>query len=161
MPLRNDDTARPHRQDAALVIIYGDELGKLYNLSSSSAVIGRSSQCEIQVDQTSISRNHSKIMSTGKTVLIRDLGSTNGTYVNDQPIEEFALRDGDLIKVGRTIFKFLAAGNIERSYHEQMHRLAVANQAPQGVPSADKHAKTTTMTLTEPEEEHGDAGPEE
>ena len=86
-------------------------------------MIGRSSKCDIQIDQESVSRNHSKIVNTGKSILIRDLGSTNGTYVNDEPIDEYVLRDGDLIKIGRTIFKFLSGGNIENAYHEEIYRL--------------------------------------
>ena len=60
-----------------------------------------------------MSRNHAKIINTGKSSCMRDLGSTNGTYVNDELIDEHVLRDGDLVKIGRTIFKFLSGGNIE------------------------------------------------
>ena len=105
------------------MVIYGFELGKKYNLNAPSLVIGRSSKCDIQIDQESISRNHSKIVNTGKSIMMRDLGSTNGTYVNDEPIDEYVMRDGDLIKIGRTIFKFLSGGNIENAYHEEIYRL--------------------------------------
>jgi len=118
---------RPNGKEACLVIIYGDELGKKYNLNTNSVVVGRSSKCDIQIDQESISRNHSKIVNTGKSILVRDLGSTNGTYVNDEPIEEYVLRDGDLIKIGRTIFKFLSGGNIEHAYHEEIYRLTTVD----------------------------------
>jgi diguanylate cyclase (GGDEF)-like protein len=114
---------RAINKEACLVVIYGDELGKKYNLQATSLMLGRSSKCDIQIDQESISRNHSKIVNTGKSLLIRDLGSTNGTYVNDEPIEEHVLRDGDFIKIGRTIFKFLTGGNIENAYHEEIYRL--------------------------------------
>ncbi len=90
-------------------------------------VIGRSSKCDIQIDQESISRNHSKIVNTGKSIMIRDLGSTNGTYVNDELVDEYVLRDGDLIKIGRTIFKFLSGGNIENAYHEEIYRLTTVD----------------------------------
>src|SRR4051812_20585816 len=116
-------TDRPLGKEACLVVIYGSELGKKYNLNASAIVIGRSSKCDIQIDQESISRNHSKIINTSKSLLIRDLGSTNGTYVNDEPVDEYVLRDGDLIKIGRTIFKFLTGGNIENAYHEEIYRL--------------------------------------
>jgi diguanylate cyclase (GGDEF)-like protein len=118
---------RPPRNEACLVVIYGDELGKKHNLNASSLLIGRSSKCDIQIDQESTSRNHSKIVNTGKSILIRDLGSTNGTYVNDEPIEEHVLRDGDFIKIGRTIFKFLTGGNIENAYHEEIYRLTTVD----------------------------------
>ena len=114
---------KPTGKEACLVVIYGAELGKKYNLNTASLVVGRSSKCDIQIDQESVSRNHSKIVNTGKSILIRDLGSTNGTYVNDEPIDEYVLRDGDLIKIGRTIFKFLTGGNIETAYHEEIYRL--------------------------------------
>src|SRR4051812_5104221 len=118
---------RPTGKEACLVVIYGSELGKKYNLNAASLVIGRSSKCDIQIDQESISRNHSKIVNTGKSILVRDLGSTNGTYVNDELIDEYTLRDGDLVKIGRTIFKFLTGGNIENSYHEEIYRLTTVD----------------------------------
>ena len=120
-------TERPAGKEACLVVIYGSELGKKYNLNAASMVIGRSSKCDIQIDQESISRNHSKIVNTGKSILVRDLGSTNGTYVNDEPVDEYVLRDGDLIKIGRTIFKFLTGGNIENAYHEEIYRLTTVD----------------------------------
>lgn len=120
-------TDRPTGKEACLVVIYGDELGKKYNLNTNSVLIGRSSKCDIQIDQESISRNHSKIVNTGKSILVRDLGSTNGTYVNDEPVEEHTLNDGDLIKIGRTIFKFLSGGNIENAYHEEIYRLTTVD----------------------------------
>lgn len=105
------------------MVIYGQDLGRKYNLDAPTLVLGRSSKCDVQIDQESVSRAHSKIINGGKSIRIRDLGSTNGTYVNDEPIEERALEDGDLIKIGRTIFKFLSGGNIERAYHEEIYRL--------------------------------------
>ena len=120
-------TAKPEAKDACVVTIYGQDLGKKHNLDTPSLIIGRSSKCDIQIDQESVSRNHAKIVNSGQRVLIRDLGSTNGTYVNDQLIEEFILRDGDLIKIGRTILKFLSGGNIEHSYHEEIYRLTTVD----------------------------------
>ena len=157
MPLKNSASSeRPVANDACLVVIYGNELGRTYNLSVPSMIIGRSSKCEICVDQESISRNHSKIVNTGKSILIRDLGSSNGTYVNDQPIEEHVLRDGDLVKVGRTIFKFLSAGNVERGYHEEMYRMAKSEQV---VASGQlDHERTTTTTLASDEGGLGGGG---
>jgi two-component system cell cycle response regulator len=119
----NRITERAPTKEACLVVIYGSDLGRKYNLDAANLVLGRSSKSDIQIDQESVSRAHSKIVNTGKSIRIRDLGSTNGTYVNDEPIEEHVLSDGDLIKIGRTIFKFLSGGNIERAYHEEIYRL--------------------------------------
>jgi two-component system, cell cycle response regulator len=110
-------------KEACLVVIYGNELGRKHSLESPSITLGRSNKCDIQIDQESVSRAHSKITNAGRSVRIRDLGSTNGTYVNDELVEERTLVDGDFIKIGRTIFKFLSGGNIERAYHEEIYRL--------------------------------------
>jgi diguanylate cyclase (GGDEF)-like protein len=114
-------------KEACLVVIYGNELGRKYSLESPSVTLGRSNKCDIQIDQESVSRAHSKITNAGRAVKIRDLGSTNGTYVNDELVEERTLVDGDFIKIGRTIFKFLSGGNIERAYHEEIYRLTTVD----------------------------------
>ncbi len=114
---------KPAGKDACLVVIYGLELGRKYNLHTANVLIGRSSKADVHIDQESVSRNHAKIINTGKSMILRDLGSTNGTYVNDQLIDEYVLRDGDFVKIGRTIFKFLSGGNIENAYHEEIYRL--------------------------------------
>jgi two-component system cell cycle response regulator len=123
----NRITEHPPTKEACLVVIYGPELGRKYGLESSSMTLGRSNKCDIQIDQESVSRAHSKIVNAGRAVRIRDLGSTNGTYVNDELVEERTLVDGDFIKIGRTIFKFLSGGNIERAYHEEIYRLTTVD----------------------------------
>lgn len=120
-------TDRPAADQAALVVIYGLDLGKKFNLDKPTVIIGRSSKSDIQVDQESVSRSHAKILLSGTSLVLKDLGSTNGTYVNDELIDEMHLRDGDLIKIGRTIFKFLSGGNIENSYHEEIYRLTTVD----------------------------------
>ncbi|MDX9999800.1 MAG: GGDEF domain-containing protein [Polyangia bacterium] len=120
-------TAKPEARDACVVVIYGPELGKKYNLDGPSLIIGRSSKCDIQIDQESVSRNHAKIVNNGQSVMIRDLGSTNGTVVNDKPQTEIILRDGDLITIGRTILKFITGDNIENAYHEEIYRLTTVD----------------------------------
>ncbi|MEM9070774.1 MAG: GGDEF domain-containing protein [Myxococcota bacterium] len=110
-------------REACLVVIYGEDLGRRIPLGEDPTVIGRSSRCEVQIDQESVSRNHCRIIHTGRGFSVRDLGSTNGTYVNDELIDSFDLRDGDQLKVGRTILKFIVGGNIEVQYHEEIYRL--------------------------------------
>src|SRR4051794_33612668 len=90
---------RPTNPNAALVVIYGMELGRKYDVLDKKVIVGRSSKADIQIDQESVSRNHAQIKSDAKACVISDLGSTNGTYVNDEQIQgEYQLRNGDLIK---------------------------------------------------------------
>jgi diguanylate cyclase (GGDEF)-like protein len=118
---------KPAGKNACLVVIYGLELGRKFNLDTPNVILGRSSKADVQIDQESVSRNHAKIINTGKSMILRDLGSTNGTYVNDQLIDEYVLRDSDLVKIGRTIFKFLSGGNVENAYHEEIYRLTTVD----------------------------------
>lgn len=115
------------KREACLVVINGADLGKKYVLAQTSTVIGRSSKVDIQVDEDSISRSHAVVDNFGDTVIARDLESTNGTYVNDTPIREKRLIDGDQIKIGRTIFKFLSGSNIEAQYHDEIYRLTTTD----------------------------------
>jgi diguanylate cyclase (GGDEF)-like protein len=109
--------------DAYVVVIYGEELGKRIPLGELPVEAGRSTKCHIPIDHESVSRKHAAIWWTGKGYRVKDLGSTNGTYVNDEQITDHSLQDGDQIKVGRTILKFMTGGNIEASYHEEIYRM--------------------------------------
>jgi diguanylate cyclase (GGDEF)-like protein len=115
-------------EQACLVLIYpaGAELGKRYELAGTKeVVIGRGGDCDIQVDRDSVSRRHAKVSRSGTGWVVQDLGSTNGSYVNDAQITQYGLRDGDLLKIGNAIFKFLVGGNIESAYHEEIYRMTI------------------------------------
>jgi two-component system, cell cycle response regulator len=114
---------RKPKADACLVVIYGQAIGQKFVLKQGEILIGRSSQAAIQIDHESVSRRHAKVNFADSGITMSDLGSTNGTYVNDEPITERQLSNGDLIKVGRTILKYLSTDNIEVAYHEEIYRL--------------------------------------
>jgi two-component system cell cycle response regulator len=111
------------KKDSCIIVIYGPHLGKRFNVNKPEQLIGRSELCEINIDQESISRKHAKICNENNSVTITDLQSTNGTYVNHEQVGTIELRDGDYIKIGRTIFKYLSSANIESDYHEEIYRL--------------------------------------
>jgi len=117
--------ARPSASaSGCLIVIYGHDIGRRVQIGTEPVIIGRSPQSQIQIDQESVSRNHCRIWFTGNEFLVRDLGSTNGTYVNDNLVEgEGRLRHGDQLKVGRTILKFIVGDHIEAEYHEEIYRL--------------------------------------
>ena len=107
-----------------LIVIYGREMGRRVQVGTEPLIIGRSPQTQIQIDQESVSRNHCRIRFSGSEFLVQDLGSTNGTYVNDDLVQEEArLRHGDQLKVGRTILKFIVGDDVEVQYHEEIYRL--------------------------------------
>jgi len=119
--------ARPPRSgigSGCLIVIYGHEMGRRVQVGTEPLIIGRSPQSQMQIDQESVSRSHCRIRFSGNEFLVRDLGSTNGTYVNDDLVEEEGrLRHGDQLKVGRTILKFIVGDDVEVQYHEEIYRL--------------------------------------
>ena len=116
------ERVRPSGQ-ACLVVFYGANIGRRYFLDRPEQIIGRSESANIQVDQDSISRQHCKIVNSAGRFTLFDMGSTNGTFVNDEAAEERELRDGDVIRLGQTIFKYLSGSNIESKFHEEIYRL--------------------------------------
>ncbi|MCA9664491.1 MAG: GGDEF domain-containing protein [Myxococcales bacterium] len=113
---------------ACLVWIYppGPDMGRRYTLSRRRQIIGRGSDCDIVLDLDSVSRQHCRVEKrAGTTIVVKDLDSTNGTYVNEIQIKEKPLDSGDLVGVGNAIFKFLAGGNVESSYHEAIYRMTI------------------------------------
>jgi diguanylate cyclase (GGDEF)-like protein len=108
---------------ACLVVIYGADLGKRIPLGTGELECGRSAQTSIPLDDDAVSRRHARFAWTGSSFIVADLGSTNGTFVNDTSVRERTLHDGDQVKIGRTIFKFICGSNIELSYHEEIYRL--------------------------------------
>jgi diguanylate cyclase (GGDEF)-like protein len=115
------DAGRPG--DACIVVIYGSELGRRVQLGTAPFEIGRSSTNDLFIDQESISRHHARISFDGTSYWATDLGSTNGTYVNDELVREQRLRDGDQVRIGRSILKFMTGENVEVHYHEEIYRL--------------------------------------
>jgi len=114
--------------ESCLVEIHGPQLGKKYILDDEEFTIGRDVKNNIVVDLDNVSRRHAKITLRQGKCFVQDLGSTNGTYLNDQEvIEEQPLRSGDFVKVGGSIFKFLSGGNIESLYHEEIYQLTIVD----------------------------------
>jgi two-component system, cell cycle response regulator len=91
---------------AVLEEVFGDSQGRIHRLSLPRMVIGRGRRCDIKLDQQSVSRMHARIERRGDEFFIQDLGSMNGTFVDDAAVEGRALTNGALIKVGKTILRF-------------------------------------------------------
>ncbi|MCU0660969.1 MAG: diguanylate cyclase [Myxococcota bacterium] len=106
-----------------VVMIYGEYLGRRFTIRDEEVLIGRAPHCDIVLTDDSVSRMHCRLIPGSAGVVISDLNSTNGTYVNGASISTHLLRDSDKIKIGRSIFKFLSGNNIEHAYHEEIYRL--------------------------------------
>jgi two-component system cell cycle response regulator len=115
-------------QEACLVYIYptGPAMGTRHPLGPEPVVIGRNDDCAVHNPDASVSRCHARITrGDDGHYSVSDLGSTNGTFVNNASRRYSLLRDGDYLRVGNCIYRFLAGGNVEAEYHEEVYRLTI------------------------------------
>jgi len=100
-------------------------MGTRYPLTDAPMVLGRGNDCDIRIDDHSVSRRHARVQPGADGFYAVDLQSTNGTFVNDVPASICKLKDGDYLRVGNCIYRFLAGGNVEAEYHEEIYRLTI------------------------------------
>ena len=88
-------------QPPKLVVKLKNRPLKTYTMNGSQMFIGRLQDNDIVIDNLSVSRKHAVIKSTKEGYTVTDLGSKNGTFLNDQPIKSAPLKDGDVITIGK------------------------------------------------------------
>lgn len=114
----------------SLVMIHGPDVGRRWPIERIELLIGRDESCDVVVALETVSRRHCVVSLDGGVVRVRDLGSTNGTFVDDSPLkgdEEAPLAVGARLRVGGTIFKFLQGDHVEALYHEEIYRTMIVD----------------------------------
>ncbi|HEX6994109.1 MAG TPA: FHA domain-containing protein [Gammaproteobacteria bacterium] len=102
-----DAAAPPAVGPAALVCLTSDP-PCTYRIGERPLLIGRGPDCDVRIATHFVSREHARIVRERDRILIEDLGSTNGVFVNAVPVDRGPLRDGDLVTIGETQFRFEA-----------------------------------------------------
>ena len=93
-------------QQVAATLSLDDGSGRTYDLTHGTHVIGRGQDSAFRLPDTGVSRRHLEISWDGQTAMLSDLGSTNGTTVNGNPVQTWQLNDGDVIRVGHSSLVF-------------------------------------------------------
>lgn len=96
----------PQNHEISLKVLEGEEKGTVYPVNRPRIVIGRANTDVIVNDRMS-SRLHCALEISDEWVLLRDLGSTNGTLVNDEPIQVATLTNGSTFRIGQHIFQLV------------------------------------------------------
>ncbi len=113
---------RPTRP--CLVVIAGKELGQRIDLDDSDVIIGRAETSRLFINSDLVSRHHATIALIAGRYVLKDEGSTNGTFVNDHRLTEpQTLADGDTVKIGRTVLKYTESP-VEVQYLDHVMGLA-------------------------------------
>ncbi len=115
---------QPEQGTMCLVVIHGEGLGKRIDVPEQPVVIGRSHDADLHIPHVSVSRQHCQVWREGNICHVRDLGATNRTRVNDLPVEQGTLSDGDHLTIGESILKFIGEGSVEARYHEEVYQVA-------------------------------------
>ena len=99
--------------DVNLVLFKKNGSRKVFPLPSSVTVVGRRHDCDLWVPLASVSKRHCQLNCSDGVLIIRDLGSRNGTFLNGKPVDEAVVKTGDSIKVGPLVFVFQIDGQPE------------------------------------------------
>ena len=118
----------PESRSWSLVVIAGSALGQRVEVGSRPLVIGRSRECGLMLQGGGLSRRHSAIWTIDGRLWIRDLGSTNGTYVNGAPVTTEKLAVGDEVRLGDSVLRVLRRESIEDNYHVAMTERAYVDE---------------------------------
>lgn len=91
---------------ASLLVVRGANIGTHFLIREAKQRLGRDSHCEIHLEDSEASRTHAEIDFVNGQYLLRDLGSSNGTYVNGKRIQEHTLCVGDRVQIGKRLMLF-------------------------------------------------------
>ncbi|MBK5212001.1 MAG: FHA domain-containing protein [Coriobacteriia bacterium] len=90
-----------------LCVVKGPQMGDCFSINDANISIGRDTNADIFLNDRTVSREHSEIVSVGDVVILRDLGSLNGTYLDGVLIDEAELKSGSIIQIGTFQMQFL------------------------------------------------------
>lgn len=120
------------RKNACLVQYSGAKLGKRYPLMDAANVVGRSPTVQMIINEASVSRQHARFLLVGDHVMLEDMGSSNGTFINDARVQSSVqLKDGDIIRLGTVLLKFFAHDNVDSVMHDKIYRMATIDAGTQ------------------------------
>ena len=105
-PGEQAEASRPDARDGELILLEEGRPSKAFRLSKERVIIGRLAESDIVLDDPGASRRHAEVRRQDGEFVIADLGSTNGTMVNESTVGERTLEEGDRITIGRTVLEF-------------------------------------------------------
>ncbi|PRQ10443.1 DUF2662 domain-containing protein [Corynebacterium sp. 13CS0277] len=109
-PHPGQPTPPPVTHGPTVTLLLQDGSSRTYLVHEGSNIIGRGSDVDLRLPDTGVSRRHAEIVWDGQDAVLVDLQSTNGTTVNDEPIENWLLADGDVITVGHSFIEVRITG---------------------------------------------------
>jgi two-component system cell cycle response regulator len=118
-----DDEAA--EKPACFLVVGGELNGTIFDLLDGETSVGRNPDCTIPLEFQGISRKHFIVKTKDDACIVEDLGSSNGTFINNTKIEgDMSLHKGDMVKIGSIALKYLPTGDTERLTYDKLHKEA-------------------------------------
>jgi diguanylate cyclase (GGDEF)-like protein len=121
--------AKPEARQAYLLVMAGSEMGHIHAIHGTTTVIGRARTAQLVIEDAGVSRNHVEVLTSPEgIVMVKDLGSTNGSLLNGTPLsaEPVPLKDGDRIQVGTSVLlKFSYGDHLDETFQKHLYSSAV------------------------------------
>jgi two-component system cell cycle response regulator len=118
--------AEAEENAAYVVVLAGSNVGEMYKIENPRTVMGRGDKVDIRLVDEGISREHAQLVREDASVILEDMGSTNGTFCNGARVQRQPLADGDKILLGSTtILKFSYHDKLDEMFQRQMSESAL------------------------------------
>jgi len=118
--------APTNRDQAYLIVLAGSAMGEMFKIVRPQTIIGRGQTAQVRMMDDGISREHCEIQVEGDSMILHDLGSTNGTFCRGLRVDRHVLEDGDKILVGSsTVLKFTYHDSLDEVFQRQMYESAL------------------------------------
>jgi two-component system, NtrC family, sensor kinase len=134
----------------SLFVIRGSDQGARYELEDGLVGLGRESTNSIQVHDSEVSRRHAEIRRNGTSFVLSDLGSSNGTYVNNERVERHELSSGDQIQIGSTVMLFTGPSEHEEDLAENIDIVGTPQAGDSRIIRAMTQAESNATFALEP-----------
>lgn len=149
-----------------IVVLAGPDKGKIQRFTGVRMVVGRTASCNIHLSDSSVSRRHLELVQGSNGVMLRDLGSGNGTKVNGERVTERILKHMDVVEIGQTRFQFvdeieavrLAREEAERQEEEEKRRAEEEKRKAEEEAAAKAAAEEAAKDGAEQGAQEGEAG---
>ncbi len=129
---------------ARLVLLSEGLTGRTYELKAEKTTVGRLPDNTFSIPEASVSSHHAEILLRGSDVLIKDLNSTNGTFINGEKVSEAVVKPGQILRVGMVEMR-LEAGEPAKAISKQI--LDQTRVIPQGVKLDEIEGTRTPLNL--------------
>jgi pSer/pThr/pTyr-binding forkhead associated (FHA) protein len=131
-----------------MVMFRADGQRRSFSITRDMTVIGRREDCDLRIPLSDVSRKHCRLIVNGETIKVEDLGSSNGTYINGERIQQSELGAGDTLQVGPVVFVVQMNGFPADDDLQPVTAASAAAKTSGGAPVGDEDEEVVDLETT-------------